>query len=143
VTTPIEILLVEDNPGDADLTRDRLESAMHTCRIHQVVDGIEALQFVRREGRFVAAPRPDLILLDLNLPRMDGRETLQQLKTDPSLRLIPVIVLTSSEAERDISASYQLGTNAYVCKAATLASLDRTFGALAEFWLSVAKLPQA
>src|SRR5690606_34820494 len=110
----IEILLVEDNPADVDLTQETLAYAKIRNRLHVVNDGEAALAYLRREGRYATAVRPDLILLDLNLPRKDGREVLEELKADPDLRSIPVVVLTSSDAEKDVVRSYDLGANCYV-----------------------------
>jgi two-component system, chemotaxis family, response regulator Rcp1 len=111
VARPIEILLVEDNPGDVRLTREALKDGKVSNRLHVVVDGVEALAFLRREGEHATAVRPDLILLDLNLPKMDGRQVLAEIKADPTLRQIPVVILTSSQAEEDICRSYDLHAN--------------------------------
>ena len=112
----IEVLLVEDNPGDVRLTREALREGKVFNNLSVAKDGEEALAFLRREGEFAEAPRPDVILLDLNLPRKDGREVLEAIKADPSLRTIPVVILTSSEAERDIARAYELNANCYITK---------------------------
>lgn len=137
----IEILLVEDSPGDVRLTREALSEAKVSNSLHVVKDGVEAMQFLRREGRFSAAPRPDLVLLDLNLPRMDGRKVLAEIKGDINLRTIPVIVLTTSDAEGDILKSYNSHANCYLVKPV---DVDRFFAqvrSLEGFWLAVVKLP--
>lgn len=137
----IEILLVEDSPGDVRLTREALGEAKVANRLHVVGDGVEAMAFLRREGAHAAAPRPDLVLLDLNLPRMDGREVLAAIKGDPDLRTIPVVVLTTSDAEADVLRSYNLHANCYLVKPV---DVDRFFDqvrSLEGFWLAVVKLP--
>ena len=136
---PIRILLVEDNPADADLTRENLEEARILTELHVVGDGVEALAFLNREGRFSAAPRPDLILLDLNLPKKHGREVLKAIKSDDRLRTIPVIVLTSSKAEPDILEAYDLHANSYICKPVDLAGFVEVVGAIESFWLRVVR----
>src|SRR5215207_8545402 len=115
-TEPIEILLVEDNPGDARLAAEALKENKVRNNLHHVLDGVEAMRFLRREAPYSGVPRPDLILLDLNLPRKDGRQVLEEIKGDPDLRAIPVVVLTTSEADEDILRSYELHANAYVTK---------------------------
>lgn len=138
---PIDILLVEDNPGDARLTREALAlSSMHST-LHDVRDGEQAMAFLRREGVFAAAPRPRLVLLDLNLPRRDGREVLEDMKQDPALQHIPVIVLTSSEAEEDILRSYRLHANCFITKPVDLADLARVLEGIERFWFALVKLP--
>jgi two-component system, chemotaxis family, response regulator Rcp1 len=137
----VEILLVEDNPADVELTRETFELAKIRNRLHVVVDGVQALEFVRREGQFADAVRPDLILLDLNLPRMDGREVLTALKTDPALTCIPVVVLTSSDAEKDILKSYSLGANCYITKPVDLDQFADIVRSIEDFWFVVVKLP--
>ncbi|MEX2206055.1 MAG: response regulator [Myxococcota bacterium] len=141
-TEPIAILLVEDNLGDAELTELGLKRARVLNRVHVVEDGESALAFLRREGRYAAAPRPDLIFLDLNLPRMDGREFLTVLKADPALNHIPVVVLTSSEAEEDILRAYKLQASCYVKKPVLFEEFLRTIERIDEFWLSVVRLPR-
>ena len=138
---PVEILLVEDNPGDARLTREALNEAKIRNNLHHAMDGVEALAFLRREGKHEAAPRPDIILLDLNLPRKDGREVLAELKADATLFTIPVVVLTTSEAEQDIVRSYQLHANCYITKPVDLEKFLAIVRAIEDFWLAVVKLP--
>jgi chemotaxis family two-component system response regulator Rcp1 len=140
---PFDMLLVEDNPGDADLTRERLEFCKVRSQIHLVPNGIEALRFLRREGEYAHAPRPDLILLDLNLPKKDGRETLEEIKRDRSFRRIPVIIFTSSEAAKDIAISYDLGANAYIVKPVDLERFTEIVRAIEHFWFEVVRLPAA
>ena len=140
---PVEILLVEDNPGDARLTREALNEAKIRNHLHHAMDGVEALAFLRREGKHGAAPRPDIILLDLNLPRKDGREVLAELKADATLCTIPVVVLTTSEAEQDIVRSYQLHANCYITKPVDLEKFLAIVRAIEDFWLAVVRLPQA
>jgi CheY-like chemotaxis protein len=137
----IEILLVEDSPGDVRLTREALREARVANRLSVVGDGIETLQFLRQEGKYADAPRPDLILLDLNLPRMDGREVLAAIKADPSLRMIPVVVLTTSEAESDVLRSYDLHANCYLVKPVDVDRFFEQVGRLEGFWLAVVRLP--
>jgi CheY-like chemotaxis protein len=138
---PIEILLIEDNPGDARLTQEALREGRVRNRLSHVIDGVEAMAFVRREPPFADAPRPDLILLDLNLPRKDGREVLAELKADPRLRLIPVVVLTTSEAEQDILRAYELHGNCYITKPVDLEKFLDIVRAVENFWLAIVKLP--
>lgn len=137
----IEILLVEDNPADVDLTQETLAYAKIRNRLHVVSNGEEALAFLRREGRYSDVIRPDLILLDLNLPRKDGREVLEELKADPDLRSIPVVVLTSSDAEKDVVRSYDLGANCYVTKPVDLDQFSNVVRTIEDFWFVVVKLP--
>lgn len=138
---PIDILLVEDNPADADLTREHFEEARILNRLHVVSDGVEALEFLRQQGHFANADRPDLILLDLNLPKMDGRQLLAVIKQDADLKLIPVVILSASQAETDIIRSYQLHANAYVNKPVDLDGFAEIVKAIEGFWLSIVKLP--
>jgi CheY-like chemotaxis protein len=138
---PIEILLVEDNPGDVRLTQEAIREAKIRNRLNVVTDGEEAVAYVRRQGNFADQPRPDLILLDLNLPKKDGREVLKDLKSDPDLHRIPVVVLTSSAAEQDILSTYDLYANAYVTKPVDLEQFMHVVTSIQEFWLSVVKLP--
>lgn len=140
---PIAILLVEDNPGDQRLTREALNEGKIRNTLHIVEDGVEALAFLRREGKYADAPRPDLILLDLNLPKKDGREVLAELKADPVLRRIPVVILTTSQAERDIVATYDLQANCYVTKPVDLEQFIHVVQSIEEFWFSVVTLPEA
>ncbi len=135
----IKILLVEDNPADADLTIESLKACKLLHDISVVEDGVEAMAFLRREGSYANAVRPDLILLDLNLPRMDGREVLAELKQEPRLRRIPVVVLTSSEADEDIVRSYDLHAAAYVTKPVGLDGFGKIVKAFDSFWFSVVR----
>ncbi len=138
---PVRILLVEDNAGDVRLTREALTEAKVANTLTVARDGVDALAMLRREGAYAGEPRPDLILLDLNLPRMNGCEVLTVLKADPDLRRIPVVMLTTSDAERDVLAAYNLGVNAYVVKPVDLERFFRVIESLDGFWLSVVKLP--
>jgi len=138
----IEILMVEDSPSDAQLTVEALHAAKIANRLSHVEDGVEALRFLRREGPYADAPRPDLILLDLNLPRKDGREVLDELKRDPDLRVIPVVVLTTSRSEQDVLRSYQLHANCYITKPVDFTQFMAVVKAIENFWLSVVTLPQ-
>ncbi|MEW6584641.1 MAG: response regulator [Nitrospirota bacterium] len=138
---PIEILLVEDNPGDVRLTMEALKEAKVSNYLHVVYDGAEAIGFLRREGEYVKAPRPDLILLDLNLPKKDGREVLAEIKADESLKRIPVVVLTTSQSEKDILKSYNLHANCYVTKPVDLERFLEVVKSIEDFWLTVVKLP--
>ena len=135
------MLLVEDSPGDVRLTREAFRDANDTINMHVAADGVEAMAFLRREGEHAAAPRPDLILLDLNLPRMDGREVLALIKEDSTLRTIPTIILTTSDAEVDIVKSYQLQANAYLSKPVQLDVFETLVGSINDFWLTKVKLP--
>jgi two-component system, chemotaxis family, response regulator Rcp1 len=139
---PIQILLVEDNTGDVRLMREVLIGVNNSIHLLVVSDGVEAMAFLNREGDYVRAPRPDLILLDLNLPKMDGREVLARMKTDAKLKTIPVLVLTTSDAESDILKSYQLHANCYICKPGRLDEFEMLVRSINHFWLSAAKLPQ-
>ncbi len=138
---PVEILLVEDSPSDADLTVEALSDGKVLNNLHWVEDGVEALAFLRRQGKYNDAPRPDLILLDLNLPKKDGREVLAQIKVDPQLKLIPVIVLTTSAADRDIFKTYELNANCYVTKPIDLDQFISVVKLIEMFWLAVVRLP--
>lgn len=140
---PIEILLVEDSPDDADLTIDALRDGRVRNRITHLEDGVEALAFLRREGKYADAPRPDLILLDLNLPRLSGREVLAAVKQDPDLRRIPVVIMTSSDDEKDILAAYNLYVNCYVTKPVDLDQFIGVVKSIENFWFSIVKLPAA
>ena len=139
---PLQVLLVEDSPGDVRLTREAFRDADGTIQLHVATDGVEAMAFLRREGTHTNAPRPDLILLDLNLPRMDGREVLAQIKADDSLKTIPTIILTTSAAEADIEKSYQLQANCYLTKPVQLDAFDAVVKSINEFWLTTVRLPQ-
>ena len=138
---PVQMLLVEDNPGDVRLTKENLRDAKIMVKLHVVGDGVEAMAFLRREGKHANAPRPDLVLLDLNLPKKDGREVLAEIKQDPDLKRIPVVVLTISNAEEDILKSYNLHANAYVTKPLNLEQFAKIVKAIEDFWLTVVKLP--
>jgi two-component system, chemotaxis family, response regulator Rcp1 len=138
---PIEILLVEDSPSDADLTQEALSDGKVLNNLHWVEDGVEALSFLRRQGKHANAPRPDLILLDLNLPKKDGRDVLAEIKADPSLKRIPAIVLTTSAAERDILRTYELNANCYVTKPIDLDQFISAVKLIEQFWLALVKLP--
>lgn len=138
---PIEILLVEDNPGDVRLTREALKEGKVLNHLHVVEDGADAVRFLRREGEFDGAVRPDLVLLDLNLPRKSGHEVLEEIKSDTDLRRIPVVVLTSSEAETDIARSYDRYANAYITKPVDLDQFISVVRSVEDFWLEVVRLP--
>ena len=137
--TPIEILLVEDSPGDIRLTREALRDAKVR---NNAVDGIEAMRFLNHDGSHAEAPRPDLILLDLNLPRMSGREVLEQIKLNTTLKSIPVVILTTSAAEEDIIRSYQLHANCYITKPVDLDQFMKVVKTIDNFWLAIVKLPR-
>lgn len=139
-STAIEILLVEDNPGDVRLTKEALKDARVRNNLHVAKDGVEAMSFLRREGPYATAPKPDLVLLDLNLPRRNGREVLADIKGDASLQRIPVVILTTSQAEQDILESYRLRANAYVTKPVDLEQFLKVVSSIEEFWLEIVKL---
>jgi two-component system, chemotaxis family, response regulator Rcp1 len=139
---PIEVLLVEDNPGDVRLTQEAFRDANAYVRLHVASDGIEAMAFLRHEGPYAYALRPDLILLDLNLPKLDGREVLAQIKNDDRLKTIPTVILTTSEAESDIVKSYQLHANCYLSKPVMLDVFESLIKSINEFWLTKVKLPR-
>jgi two-component system, chemotaxis family, response regulator Rcp1 len=141
LVVPIEILLVEDNPGDADLAREAMENSKIRNTLSVVVDGVEALDFLYRRGKYAAAPRPDLILLDLNLPKKNGREVLAEIKCDEDLKRIPVVILTASKDEEDILKSYNLHANCYITKPIDLHQFVRVVRAIEDFWLTIVKLP--
>jgi chemotaxis family two-component system response regulator Rcp1 len=138
---PIEILLVEDNPGDVQLTREALEEGNLFVNLSVVNDGVEAMAFLRRRGEHADAPTPDLILLDLNLPKKDGREVLQEIKADAHLKRIPVVVLTTSEAEADIVSTYGLHANCYITKPVDMDQFIKIVQLLEQFWFTIVKLP--
>lgn len=138
---PVHVLLVEDNPADVRLTREVLADGKITNTLHVVADGEEAMAFLRNKGPFASAPRPDLILLDLNLPRKDGREVLAEVKSDPSLKLIPVVILTTSRSDRDILESYNLHANCYISKPVDLLQFMEVVRTIEDFWLSIVRLP--
>src|SRR5580698_11577901 len=137
----VEVLLVEDSPGDVRLTREVFRDANMPIRLHVAMDGEEAMTFLRREGEHASAPRPDLILLDLNLPKMDGREVLAHIKEDDNLKTIPTVILTTSEAEADIVKSYQLQANCYLSKPVELDAFENLVRSLGDFWLTKVKFP--
>jgi chemotaxis family two-component system response regulator Rcp1 len=139
---PLQVLLVEDSPGDVRLTQEAFREANMAVHLHVAVDGVEAMAFLRREGPQAHAPRPDLILLDLNLPKMDGREVLAHIKEDVSLKMIPTVILTTSEAEADVVESYQLQANCYLSKPVQLDAFESLVKSINDFWLTKAKLPQ-
>lgn len=138
----IEIFLVEDNPGDVRLTREALKEGKVANNLRVVSDGMEAMAYLRQEGDYASVPRPDLVLLDLNLPRKDGREVLAEMKADPELRRIPVVVLTTSQAEQDILRAYDLHVNCYVTKPVDLEQFVGVVRSIEDFWLGIVKLPE-
>jgi len=138
---PVEILLVEDNPGDERLTREALKEGKVYSNLYWVKDGVEAMDFLRRKGRHAGAVRPDIILLDLNLPKKDGREVLEEIKTDEDLKRIPVVVLTTSKAEEDVLRTYNLHANCYVTKPVDLEKFIVVVKSIDAFWLTVVTLP--
>ena len=138
---PIEILLVEDNPGDVRLTKEALKEGKVYSNLHTVKDGVEAMEYLRREGKYSSVPRPDIILLDLNLPRKDGREVLEEIKSDEKLKRIPVVVLTTSKAEEDVLRTYNLHANCYVTKPVDLEKFMVVVKTIDVFWLTVVTLP--
>ena len=140
---PIEILLVEDNPGDIRLTKEALKEAKVNNSLSVVGDGVEALAFLRRGGVYSAAPRPDIVLLDLNLPKKDGRQVLAEVKADPELRRIPVVILTTSKAEEDILKTYDLHANCFITKPVDFDQFVRVVQSIEHFWLSIVTLPTA
>ncbi|MFL6053624.1 MAG: response regulator [Actinoallomurus sp.] len=140
--SPIEVLLVEDDPGDVVLTKEAFDDNKVSNKLSVVSDGEEAMRFLRREADYADAPRPDLVLLDLNLPRKDGRQVLEEIKADETLRAIPVVVLTTSEAEEDILRSYRLHANAYVTKPVDFDQFVKVVRQIDDFFVSVVKLPR-
>ena len=138
----MQILLVEDNPADAELVEEAFRECPFPYKLHFAQDGVVALQFLRRQGRFAAAPRPDMILLDLNLPKKDGREVLQELKADPMLQTIPVIVLTTSDDEADVLRAYGLHANCYLTKPVDLDDFIHKVRSIENFWLTMVRLPR-
>ncbi len=139
---PVEILLVEDSPGDVDLTREALSDSKMANRLHVVEDGEEAMDFLHRRGRFAGAVRPDVILLDLNLPRKDGREVLEEIKDDEQLKTIPVVILTTSRADEDILKTYKLHANCYITKPVDVNQFFQVVKSVEDFWFTVVKLPR-
>jgi len=140
-TKAVEILLVEDNPGDVRLMTEALKETQVRKRLHLAEDGVQAMSFLRRKGPHAGAPRPDLILLDLNLPKKDGREVLAEIKEDPKLKSIPVVVLTTSQSEQDVLRSYQLHANCYISKPVGLENLIAVVQSIEGFWLKTVRLP--
>jgi CheY-like chemotaxis protein len=141
-TGPISILLVEDNPADVRLTREALKEGRVHNELNVVPDGVEALSYLRQEGKYRDARRPDLVLLDLNLPRMDGREVLREVKSDERLKTIPIVVLTTSAAEQDVARSYGLHANSYVTKPVDLDEFIAVIRSIEDFWLTIVTLPR-
>jgi chemotaxis family two-component system response regulator Rcp1 len=141
-TMPLQVLLVEDSPGDVRLTREAFRDANISIHLHVVPDGVEATEFLKQIGAYIHAPRPHLILLDLNLPKMDGREVLAYIKNDAVLKMIPTVILTTSEAEIDIAKSYELHANCYLSKPVQLDQFESLVRSINDFWLVKAKLPQ-
>ena len=140
-TRPFEVLLVEDNAGDARLTREALKEGRILNNLSVVPDGVEAMEFLRKRGRYLNSPRPDLILLDLNLPRKNGREVLEEIKNDPALRRIPVMVLTTSNAEQDLTSAYNLHANCYITKPVDLDQFMTVVRSIEHFWFHIVTLP--
>jgi chemotaxis family two-component system response regulator Rcp1 len=140
-TKEIEILLVEDNPGDVRLTREALKEGKVLNNLNVVGDGVAALEFLRHTGKYARSPHPDIILLDLNLPKMDGRELLAEIKKDPALRRIPAVILTTSKAEEDILMTYNLHANCYITKPVDLDQFIKVVKSVEEFWFTIVKLP--
>lgn len=138
----LQILLVEDDPADVELTQWSMKESKLSANLHVVEDGLEALAFLRREGKYANALRPDLILLDLNLPRMDGRTFLAEMRADDGLKSIPVVILTTSEAEEDVVRSYRLGANCYITKPVGLTEFTRVVNSIEEFWFTIVRLPK-
>jgi len=137
----LEILIVEDSPSDVFLAQEALKQTNETCRVHVASDGVEAMEFLRKQGPHTKAPRPDLILLDLNMPRKDGREVLMEIKSDDNLKSIPVLVLTSSSAEQDINKAYSLHANCYITKPADFARFKAVINSIQAFWFGNVTLP--
>jgi chemotaxis family two-component system response regulator Rcp1 len=141
ISHSIDILLVEDNPGDVRLTVEALKEDKLQNNLHIVKDGIEAMAFLYQDGEYADAPRPDLILLDLNLPKKDGREVLEEIKADENLRRIPVVILTTSQAEEDVLKTYDLHANCYITKPVNLDQFAKVVQSIEQFWLTIVKLP--
>ena len=141
IERPIEILLVEDNPGDVRLTQEAFKEGKVSNQLRVVGDGIQAMEFLRREGVYADAPRPDIILLDLNLPKKDGREVLAEIRADAKLKRLPVVVLTTSEADQDILKVYDLNANCYITKPVDLDEFIKIVASIQDFWLTIVKLP--
>jgi chemotaxis family two-component system response regulator Rcp1 len=139
--SPVDLLLVEDNPGDVRLTKVALKDAKLKINMHVVGDGMEAMAFLHRQGKYASSPRPDLIMLDLNLPKKDGRQVLAEIKEDPDLKRIPVVIVTTSKAEEDILKTYNLHANCYVTKPLDLDQFIAVVQSIEQFWLTIVKLP--
>jgi chemotaxis family two-component system response regulator Rcp1 len=139
---PLKVLLIEDNPGDVRLTQEAFRDSNISISLHVATDGVEAMEFLRREGAYADAPRPDLIMLDLNLPKMDGRQVLTRIKEDDRLKTIPTVILTTSEAEVDILTSYRLQANCYLSKPVQLDSFENLVKSVSDFWFTKVKLPR-
>ena len=139
---PVEVLLVEDSPGDVRLTREALKEGKVRNNLNVVSDGVEAMEYLRRQGKYIDALRPDIVLLDLNMPRKDGREVLAEMKADDRLRRIPVVILTTSEAEQDILKTYDLHANCYLTKPVDLDQFISIVKSVENFWLTIVKLPK-
>jgi len=140
---PIEVLLIEDSPGDVRLTKEALKEGKILNNLHVVNDGFEAMDFLKREGEYQNSPTPDLILLDLNMPKKDGREVLSEIKVDNNLKMIPVVVLTTSSAEEDILKSYNLHANCYITKPVDFDQFINVVKSINDFWLNIVKLPSS
>jgi CheY-like chemotaxis protein len=138
---PIEVLLVEDNPGDALLTRIALEDSKISVHLNVVEDGVEAMAFLRKQDKYAKVPHPDIVLLDLNLPKKDGREVLAEIKNDENLKRIPVVILTTSQAEEDILKAYNLAANCYITKPVDFDQFVRIIRSIENFWFAIVKLP--
>ncbi|MER3493056.1 MULTISPECIES: response regulator [Fischerella] len=138
---PIEILLIEDNPGDVELTKIALEDSKISVNLNIVEDGVEAIAFLRREGKYANVPHPDIVLLDLNLPKKDGREVLAEIKADEKLKRIPVVVLTTSQAEEDVLKVYNLSANCYITKPVDFDQFVKIVQSIENFWFTIVKLP--
>jgi CheY-like chemotaxis protein len=143
ISHPIDILLVEDNPGDVRLTVEALKEDKLQNNLHIVKDGMEAMAFLYQDGEYADAPRPDLILLDLNLPKKDGREVLEEIKADENLKRIPVVILTTSQAEEDILKTYDLHANCYITKPVNLDQFAKVVQSIEQFWLTIVRLPSS
>nr|MDZ8039354.1 response regulator [Nostoc sp. CreGUA01] len=141
IIMPIEVLLVEDNPGDAQLTRIALEDSKISIHLNVVEDGVEAMAFLRKQEKYVEAAHPDIVLLDLNLPKKDGREVLAEIKADENLKRIPVVVLTTSQAEEDILKAYNLSANCYITKPVDFDQFVKIVKSIENFWFAIVKLP--
>jgi CheY-like chemotaxis protein len=141
MSTPVRVLLVEDNPGDADLTRETLEAGRLHLEIDVVVDGEQALDYLLQRPPYAGKPMPDLVLLDLNLPRISGREVLEEIRRQPQLRKVPIVILTSSDAEQDIVRSYELGANCYVTKPVGFEAFQAVVRSVEGFWFTIVRLP--